>query len=47
MTAQNVGSLLVFDAAKVTPGTMPTGVQSCVGIVTERGAWALWFVVVA
>ena len=38
MTKSNVGSLLVFDHAKVTPGSMPTGVQTCVGIVTERGA---------
>jgi hypothetical protein len=46
MTKSNVGSLLVFDAAKVTPGSMPTGVQTCVGIVTERGACA-FFVLLA
>jgi hypothetical protein len=39
MAANDVGSLLVYDKDKAGPGgDVPTKVDACVGIITERGA---------
>jgi hypothetical protein len=39
MAQNDVGSLLVYDKDKAGPGgEVPTSIDACVGIVTERGA---------
>jgi hypothetical protein len=40
MAKNNVGSLLVFDKKKVAPHQPPSSVETCVGIITERGGAA-------
>jgi hypothetical protein len=37
MAKNNVGSLLVFDKKAVLPHHPPSNVETCVGIITERG----------
>jgi hypothetical protein len=38
MSQNDVGSLLVYDKDKAGPGgEVPTSIDACVGIVTERG----------
>jgi hypothetical protein len=38
MAQNDVGSLLVYDKDKAGPGgEVPTSIDACVGIVTERG----------
>jgi hypothetical protein len=38
MAENDVGSLLVYDKKRVgADGKVPTSVEACVGIITERG----------